>query len=55
MRVPSHIDPPPHIQVLLTHGDSLSKLPKGFRIVGRSGEIVAAIECAERRLYGVQV
>lgn len=41
-------------EVLLTHGDSLSKLPKGFRIVGRSGEIVAAIECAERRLYGVQ-
>jgi len=41
-------------KVLLTHGDSVDKPADGFRIVGRSGQIVAAIECAERRLYGVQ-
>ena len=41
-------------EVLLTHGDSLGALASGFRVVGRSGDLIAAIECAERRLYGVQ-
>jgi len=41
-------------QVLLTHGDSLDQLPAGFRIVATSGEITAAIECAEKKMYGVQ-
>jgi len=40
--------------VLLTHGDSVDKVPDGFRVVARSGEIVAGIECAEKQLYGVQ-
>eukprot|EP00965_Chrysotila_dentata_P199933 6179675-Pleurochrysis_carterae.AAC.1 len=41
-------------EVLLTHGDSLASLPEGFRVVGRSGEIWAAIECVDRQFYGVQ-
>ena len=40
--------------VLLTHGDSLNELPAGGRVVARSGDIVAAIEFAERKHYGVQ-
>eukprot|EP00053_Salpingoeca_punica_P013825 m.125252 g.125252 ORF g.125252 m.125252 type:complete len:665 (-) comp16314_c1_seq3:1229-3223(-) len=41
-------------QVLLTHGDSVSTIAEGFRIVARSGQLTAAIECAEKKIYGVQ-
>ena len=41
-------------QVLLTHGDSVDKVPPGFSVVAKSGELVAGIEHAEKRLYGVQ-
>eukprot|EP01063_Lacrimia_lanifica_P024232 TRINITY_DN32182_c0_g1_i1.p1 TRINITY_DN32182_c0_g1~~TRINITY_DN32182_c0_g1_i1.p1 ORF type:complete len:667 (+),score=341.87 TRINITY_DN32182_c0_g1_i1:72-2072(+) len=43
-------------KVLLTHGDSVGKLAPKFRAIGMSpgGEIVAAIEKADQRLYGVQ-
>ena len=41
-------------EVLLTHGDSVDKLPKDFRVIAKSGDIVAGIECADRHLYGVQ-
>ena len=41
-------------EVLLTHGDSLDQLPAGFRVVATSGDITAAIESAERKMYGVQ-
>ena len=41
-------------QVLLTHGDSVDKVPEGFRVMARSGDIVAGIENSERQLYGVQ-
>ena len=41
-------------EVLLTHGDSLGKLGDGFSVAARSGELIAAIECAQRKLYGVQ-
>jgi GMP synthase (glutamine-hydrolysing) len=47
-------DIPASTQVLLTHGDSVDKVPDGFKVVARSGELVAAIECAARKLYGVQ-
>ena len=40
--------------VLLTHGDSVDKVPPGFRVVARSGELIAGIENAEKRQYGVQ-
>ena len=41
-------------EVLLTHGDSVSQVPDGFKVVATSGELVAAIEDPKRRLYGVQ-
>lgn len=38
-----------------SHGDSLTKLPKGFRAVGRTDNSkFAAIEQPKRRLYGLQ-
>jgi len=40
--------------VLLTHGDSVSRVADSFRVVGRSGNIVAAIANDKLRLYGVQ-
>jgi GMP synthase (glutamine-hydrolysing) len=41
-------------EALLTHGDSIDTPAPGFLITGRSGDIVAAMECAEKRMYGVQ-
>ena len=41
-------------KVLLTHGDSISTVADGFRIISRSGDIVSGIEDSQRRLYGVQ-
>lgn len=41
-------------EVLLTHGDSVNTLPAGFRVVATSGELIAAIENADKKLYGVQ-
>ena len=41
-------------EVLLTHGDSVDKVPDGFRVIATSGEIVAGIDCAAKKLYGVQ-
>jgi GMP synthase (glutamine-hydrolysing) len=43
-------------KVLLTHGDSIDSegVAEGFRQTATSGGIVAAIENAEERLYGVQ-
>ncbi|XP_068234792.1 GMP synthase [glutamine-hydrolyzing] isoform X2 [Palaemon carinicauda] len=40
--------------VLLTHGDSIDKVADGFKVVGTSGNIVAAIANDKQRLYGVQ-
>lgn len=41
-------------KVLLTHGDSVGSVADGFRIIARSGDIVAGIEDPNRHLYGVQ-
>ena len=40
--------------VLLTHGDSIGKVAPGFRVVAKSGAIVAALADDKRRIYGVQ-
>jgi GMP synthase (glutamine-hydrolysing) len=40
--------------VLMSHGDSLGDAAEGFRIVGRSGDIIAAIADDTRKIYGVQ-
>lgn len=40
--------------VLLTHGDTIDQVAPGFRVIAMSGDLVAAIEDAEKQLYGVQ-
>ncbi len=40
--------------VLLTHGDTVEKPGDGFRIIARSGDLIAGIENQEKKLYGVQ-
>lgn len=40
--------------VLMTHGDSVDQIGKGFRKTADSDGLVAGIEDAERQLYGVQ-
>ncbi|KAK4307876.1 hypothetical protein Pmani_020386 [Petrolisthes manimaculis] len=40
--------------VLLTHGDSIDKVAEGFKVVARSGNIVAAIANEKMRIYGLQ-
>jgi GMP synthase (glutamine-hydrolysing) len=45
---------PEKTSVWMSHGDSIHQAPKGFRVVGRSKtNPIAAIESAERRLYGI--
>ena len=41
--------------VLMSHGDSVERLADGYRSVATSDGLVAAIEHAEKRRYGVQV
>ncbi len=41
-------------KVLMSHGDTVKTLPDGFRIIGKSGEAIAAVENESRKLYGVQ-
>ncbi|MBT5023464.1 glutamine-hydrolyzing GMP synthase [Candidatus Woesearchaeota archaeon] len=41
-------------QVLMSHGDSIAKLAKGFEQIAFSNNIVAGIENTEKNLYGVQ-
>jgi GMP synthase (glutamine-hydrolysing) len=41
--------------VWMSHGDSIVAAPEGFTVTARTGEVpVAALENAERRIYGVQ-
>lgn len=42
-------------QVWMSHGDKVTSLPAGFtRIASSENAEIAAIECRERRIYGVQ-
>jgi GMP synthase (glutamine-hydrolysing) len=45
---------PRTFQVWMSHGDRVEKLPPGFRILARSGEIVAAAADGNRRIWGSQ-
>ncbi|WP_380162230.1 glutamine-hydrolyzing GMP synthase [Kineococcus sp. R86509] len=48
-------DQPTEQSVWMSHGDSVSRAPEGFRVTASSaGTPVAAFEDDERRLYGVQ-
>lgn len=44
----------PKERVLMSHGDSVSKLAPGFKVAANSGDVVAAIYNEELKVYGVQ-
>ena len=41
-------------EVLLTHGDSINKVADGFKVIAKSGDIIAGIANEKTKLYGVQ-
>ncbi|XP_028393832.1 GMP synthase [glutamine-hydrolyzing]-like [Dendronephthya gigantea] len=41
-------------EVLLTHGDTVTEVAPGFRVTGKSGNLIAAIDDEPKKLYGVQ-
>ena len=46
--------PPSSTMVLMSHGDSVLKIPPGFSQTAKTVNCVAAIECQEKKLYGLQ-
>lgn len=42
------------LNVWMSHGDRVSRMPTGFRVIGRTESAVAAVECASQRYYGLQ-
>jgi GMP synthase (glutamine-hydrolysing) len=45
---------PPSFQVWMSHGDRVEALPQGFRVLARSGSILAAAGDEGRRIWGLQ-
>ncbi len=45
---------PPRQKIWMSHGDEVAVLPEGFRAVGRSGNVLAAVENPARRVFAVQ-
>ncbi|MBI4484079.1 MAG: glutamine-hydrolyzing GMP synthase [Acidobacteria bacterium] len=41
-------------QVWMSHGDTIVRLPQGFRATGQTPQALGAMECAERSLFGLQ-
>ena len=41
-------------KVLMSHGDTVKVTPKGFSVIAKSGDAIAAIGNAEKRMYGFQ-
>lgn len=41
-------------KVLMSHGDTVKIEPKGFKIIGKSGDTISAIGNEEKRMYGLQ-
>jgi GMP synthase (glutamine-hydrolysing) len=41
-------------QVWMSHGDHVTKLPEGFKLTAKSGDIICAIEDEALSLYGIQ-
>lgn len=40
--------------VLLTHGDSIDTVAEGFKVIAKSGSLIAGISNERQKLYGVQ-
>lgn len=47
-------DLPENLDVWMSHGDHVTKLPEGFHQTATTGEVVTAIENPTRRIYAVQ-
>ena len=47
-------DLPERLDVWMSHGDHVTELPEGFIKTATTGEVITAIENAERNIYGVQ-
>lgn len=45
---------PEKLDVWMSHGDHVTKLPEGFHTTAMSGEIITAIENPERQIFAVQ-
>ena len=45
---------PFELDVWMSHGDHVTALPKGFHTTATTGDVITAIENAERRIYGLQ-
>ena len=41
-------------KVLMSHGDTVKNVPNGFKIIGKSGEAIAAIGNDNAKMYGFQ-
>ena len=41
-------------EVLLTHGDTVTQVATGFRVIGKSGALISAIDNEAKKIYGVQ-
>lgn len=41
-------------KVLMSHGDTVKVLPEGFKIIGKSGDAIAAVGNDSKKMYGVQ-
>ncbi len=45
---------PFELDVWMSHGDHVTRLPDGFTTTATTGDVITAIENPERRIYGVQ-
>jgi GMP synthase (glutamine-hydrolysing) len=45
---------PRALDVWMSHGDHVTSLPEGFRTTATTGDVITAIENAERRIFGLQ-
>lgn len=45
---------PFELDVWMSHGDHVTALPDDFQVTATTGDVITAIECAERDIYAVQ-
>ncbi len=45
---------PSSLDVWMSHGDHVTALPEGFRTTATTGDVITAIENAQRRIFGLQ-
>jgi len=45
---------PFELDVWMSHGDHVSELPEGFHTTATTGDVITAIENADRQIYGLQ-